>query len=117
MLNKRTWRRGGRSLGPRVAAGLFCLANPLSAAAQDGAPTDIAPLPEIKVSAKKQTPKPSAAKRGAARTTQAASAAPAPAPGAPTPAQAALDRKMQVMDQSRENLLPEAGRLVLHHYA
>jgi hypothetical protein len=35
--------------------------------------------------------------------------APAPAPGAPTSAQAAFDRKMQVMDQSRENVLPKIG--------
>jgi outer membrane receptor protein involved in Fe transport len=111
MLNKGTRRRGRPSLAPGVAgAGLLCLASTLSAAAQDGPATELAPLPEIKVTTQKQAPKRAAAKRSVAPATRAASAAPAAAPpGAPTPAQAALDRKMQVMDQSRENLLPKAG--------
>jgi len=50
------------------------------------------------VSAPKTKPKP-----------RAAAAAPAPQPGAPTPAQAALDAKMQGLDQARDNLLPKIG--------
>jgi outer membrane receptor protein involved in Fe transport len=107
------------ALATGITAGLFCLAGTLGAGAQDGsikdtaappeAKTDDAPLPEIKVNTtKKQAPKRvQAARPGVAH--MAAQAAPAPPPGAPTPAQAALDRKMEVMDQSRENLLPKLG--------
>jgi outer membrane receptor protein involved in Fe transport len=119
-------RRDAAALAAGIATGLFCLANTTNAAAQEGAPTDTPstnkPLPEINVAAKKQPPKRTAAKQGATRRS-AARAAPAPtaaaapnataptgtAPGAATPAQAALDRKMAVMDQSRENLLPKLG--------
>ena len=77
--------------------GLFCLANTF-AAAQDAPASEAIPLPEIKVTAEKQKPK-----------REAAQAVPAVVPGAPTAAQAALDRKMQTLDQSRENLLPKIG--------
>jgi outer membrane receptor protein involved in Fe transport len=112
------------ALAPAIGAALFCLANPLGAATQDApkqdapkqdtpkdeATKDATPLPEIKVIAKKETPKRAPAKRVAAKGGAAAAPAQAaPAPGAPTAAQAALDRKMQVMDQSRENLLPKLG--------
>jgi len=40
-----------------------------------------------------------------------AEATPASASGAPTPAQAALDRKIDMMDQSRENLMLKLGTL------
>jgi outer membrane receptor protein involved in Fe transport len=85
-----------------------------AAPAQTGRAQD-APLPEIKVTANKPAPKPTTAKRGTATATRAAPAGPAapataaPVPGAPTPAQAALDRKMEVLDQARENLLPKLG--------
>ncbi|MGP0092738.1 MAG: TonB-dependent receptor [Xanthobacteraceae bacterium] len=107
------------ALAPAIGAALFCVANPVGAAAQDApkqdapkdeATKDATPLPEIKVIAKKETPKRAPARRAAAKGGAAAAAAQAaPAPGAPTAAQAALDRKMQVMDQSRENLLPKLG--------
>jgi outer membrane receptor protein involved in Fe transport len=94
---------------------LFCLASTLGAAAQDEATDGATPLPEIKVTTNKQTPKHTAAKRSAAPASPAASPGTEPVsgaetgPGAPNAAQAALDRKMQVMDQSRENLLPKIG--------
>jgi outer membrane receptor protein involved in Fe transport len=115
---------GAAALAPGIVAGLFCLANTLDAAAQDeatkdtpsaetkGTPSTDNTLPEINVAAKKQTRKRRAAKQGATRPSAARPAAAAPAataPGAPTPAQAPLDRKMAVMDQSRENLLPKIG--------
>jgi hypothetical protein len=66
-------------------------------------------LPELKVTANKRKPKPATARR--VTTPQTASVAPAAPAGAAqgTPAQAALDRKMEVLDQSRENLLPKLG--------
>jgi outer membrane receptor protein involved in Fe transport len=94
---------------------LFCLASTLGAAAQDEATDGATPLPEIKVTTKKQTPKHTAAKPSAAPTSPAASPPTEPVSesetgaGAPNAAQAALDRKMQVMDQSRESLLPKIG--------
>ena len=69
------------------------------------------PLPEIKVTAKRQPPKQAAPKRGA--TPQTANVTSAAAPSGPeqqgTPAQAALDNKMKTLDQERENLLPKIG--------
>jgi outer membrane receptor protein involved in Fe transport len=66
-------------------------------------------LPELKVTAKKKLPKPPASRHAA--TPQNGNVAPAaPAEGVQgTPAQAALDRKMEVLDQSREKLLPKLG--------
>jgi hypothetical protein len=71
-------------------------------------------LPEIKVTAKKQGPKQAASKRGppsggAPPQTTSATQAARPATGGLTPAQAALDRKMRALDESRENLLPKLG--------
>jgi hypothetical protein len=65
------------ALAPEIAAGLFCLANTLDAAAQDDATNAATPLPEIKVTTNKQTPKPKrpAAKRGVAPVSQGASPA------------------------------------------
>jgi outer membrane receptor protein involved in Fe transport len=94
---------------------LFCLASTLGAVAQDKATDGATALPEIKVTTNKQTPKHPAAKPSAAPASPAASPATEPVSGsetgagAPNAAQAALDRKMQVMDQSRENLLPKIG--------
>jgi outer membrane receptor protein involved in Fe transport len=83
--------------------------------AQDEETNGATSLPEIKVTTEKQTPKHTAAKRSAAPASRAASTGTEPVsgsetgPGAPNAAQSALDRKMQVMDQSRENLLPKVG--------
>jgi outer membrane receptor protein involved in Fe transport len=106
-------RKSALALG--FAAGLCYLANTLGAAAQDEATKGATPLPEIKVTTKKQTQRRAAAKRNAVPTSQEAPPGTGPetgletGPGAPNAAQAALDRKMQVMDQSRENLLPKVG--------
>ena len=81
-----------------VATALLCMSGATELHAQDAPAHETVPLPEIQVTAEKQTPK-----------RNAPQAAPATVPGAPTAAQAALDRKMQVMDQSRENLLPKIG--------
>jgi hypothetical protein len=111
------------SLVSGIAIGLYFLANS-PAVAQEEAGTDEAPapemgkrteqLPEIKVMAKKQTPKQAASKRaapsgGAPPQTSSATQAALPATGGVTPAQAALDRKMGALDESRENLLPKLG--------
>jgi len=107
------WRLPSLALG--IVGGLCYLANTLGAAAQDEATKDATPLPEIKVTTKKQAQRPAAAKRGAAPASQEAPPGTGSetgletAPGAPNAAQAALDSKMQVMDQSRENLLPKVG--------
>ena len=69
-----------------------------------------ATIPEIVVTAPKQKPKPkivAAPHRTAPAAAAAASAA--PAAGAPTAAEAALDAKMQSMDQARDDLLPKIG--------
>ncbi|HUZ33792.1 MAG TPA: TonB-dependent receptor [Xanthobacteraceae bacterium] len=58
-------------------------------------------LPPIVVTAARHKPKPKPKPNAA----QAAAAQ----PNAPTPAQAALDAKMQAMDQARDNLLPKIG--------
>ena len=103
------------ALAPGIAAGLFYLTNTFGAAAQDEATKDATPLPEIKVTTEKQTQRRAAPKRSTAPTSQEVSTATGPdtgletGPGAPNAAQAALDRKMQVMDESRENLLPKVG--------
>jgi outer membrane receptor protein involved in Fe transport len=106
------------SLVSAFAIGLCFLANSL-AIAQDEGGRDTAPapemekgtelLPEVKVTAKKQPPKQAAPKRAATPQTANVTSAAPPGTGEGTPAQAALDRKMQVLDQSRENLLPKLG--------
>jgi outer membrane receptor protein involved in Fe transport len=63
-------------------------------------------LPLIVVSAPRQKPKPKSKPSA-----QAAQPAPQQA-NAPTPAQAALESKMQAMDQARDNLLPKIGATV-----
>jgi outer membrane receptor protein involved in Fe transport len=85
------------------------------------APSTIAPetqpaanntqLPQITVTAPKPQSKPRVAQPAASSQPQSAGTqtSQAPATGAPTAAQAALDVKMQAMDQSRENILPKIG--------
>jgi outer membrane receptor protein involved in Fe transport len=102
-----------------IAIGLYFLANALAVAQDEGGTGAARPpemekgteqLPEIKVTAKRQVPKrPAAPVRGAPSQTPGATQAAAPATGGPTPAQAALDYRMGVLDQSRENLLPKLG--------
>ena len=106
-------------LVPGMAAGLVCVADPTPAMAQDVAANDAAALPPIEVSAPTEKPKRAPAKRpasaravsnrGANRTSQTAQEAPVAGAGAATPAQAALDRKMQGFDQSRDHVLTKLG--------
>ncbi len=106
-------------LAPGVAAGMLCFADPTPAMAQDVAANDAAALPPIEVTAPTEKPKRSAVKRpasaravsnrGANRTSQTAQEAPVAGAGAATPAQAALDRKMQGFDQSRDHVLTKLG--------
>jgi outer membrane receptor protein involved in Fe transport len=106
------------SLISSVTIWLCFLANS-PAIAQDAGGKETAPapemqqgteeLPELVLTAKKKLPKPPASRHAA--TPQNGNVAPAaPAEGVQgTPAQAALDRKMEVLDQSREKLLPKLG--------
>jgi outer membrane receptor protein involved in Fe transport len=104
---------------PGMAAGLVCVADPTPAMAQDVAANDAAALPPIEVTAPTEKPKRAPAKRpasaravsnrGANRTSQTAQEAPVAGAGAATPAQAALDRKMQGFDQSRDHVLTKLG--------
>ena len=99
-----------------VAAGLIGLANPTIALAQGSGMTH---LPDVVVDAPAQKPaKPlvkrrsstrAASNRGTGRTNQQVQEAAPAGAGAPTPAEAALDRKMQVFDQSRDHLSPKLG--------
>jgi outer membrane receptor protein involved in Fe transport len=106
-------------LVPGMAASLVCIADPAPAMAQDVAANDATALPPIEATAPTENPKRSPAKRpasaravsnrGANRTSQTAQEAPAAGTGAPTPAQAALHRKMQGFDQSRDHVLTKLG--------
>ena len=99
-----------------AAAGLLGLSGPNAASAQVAAATD---LPAIVVVDPAKKPKREAAKRvaaarlasagGTGRAGQPAQEAPVAGAGAPTPAQAALDRKMQGFDASREHVLTKLG--------
>ena len=101
-------------LVPAIAAGLLCLANPKAALAQDGAAlppivvVDPAKKPK-RVPAKRPASTRAVSNRGNGRNSQPAQEAAIAGAGTPTPAQAALDRKMQGFDQSRDNLLPKLG--------
>jgi outer membrane receptor protein involved in Fe transport len=101
-----------------VAAVLFSLADPNAACAQDqnGGKQDLPPVVVVaptqrpkRAPAKPVTPTRSVSNRGTGRTNQPAREAPVAGAGAPTPAEAALDRKMQGFDQSRDHLEPKLG--------
>ena len=101
-----------------IAASLFCFANPVGALAQDTA-KEAAALPPVvidspqpkpkRVAARRPAPTRAVSTRGADRAGQVAQQAPLAGAGAPTPAQAALDRKMQGFDQSRDHVLTKLG--------
>ena len=99
-------------LAPGIAAGLWCVTRPIAAVAED-----VKTLPEVVVVRPADKPKPRLpAKRTAARdvasrgTGRAGAQAPAVAgAGAATASEAALDRKMQGFDQSRDHMLPKLG--------
>jgi outer membrane receptor protein involved in Fe transport len=102
-----------------IAASLFCFANPVVALAQDTTAKEGAALPPVvidspqpkpkRVAARRPAPTRAVSTRGADRAGQVAQQAPVVGAGAPTPAQAALDRKMQGFDQSRDHMLPKLG--------
>jgi outer membrane receptor protein involved in Fe transport len=101
-------------LVPTIAAGLLCLASPNAALAQDGAAlppivvVDPAKKPK-RTPVKRSTSTRAVSNRGAGRSSQPVREAAVAGAGAPTPAEAALDRKMQGFDQSRDHLLPKLG--------
>jgi outer membrane receptor protein involved in Fe transport len=103
-------------LTPSIAAGFLCMVNAKTASAQDSGAKD---LPAIVVVGSPKKPKRAPAKpvaasrpvftRGTGRTSHPVQQAPVAGAGAPTPAQAALDRKMEGFDQSRNHILPNFG--------
>jgi outer membrane receptor protein involved in Fe transport len=103
-------------LASGAVVGLACLVNPNVASAQDGGAKELPPI-EVTAPAKKQQRVPAkrvaasrtVSTRGTGRNNQPAQEAPVAGAGAPTPAQAALDRKMQGFDQSRDHILPKFG--------
>jgi outer membrane receptor protein involved in Fe transport len=117
----------GRSCTPRrgtaallgTAASLLCLAGPTASTAQDVAPKETTALPAIEVTAPTEKPKRApatrpaatraAANRGSGRGGQTGQEASVAGAGATTAGQAALDRKMQGFDQSREHVLTKLG--------
>jgi outer membrane receptor protein involved in Fe transport len=103
-------------LTPGVLAGLFCFGDPITALAQDDSAKDLPPIvvvdPEKKpkrVPARRTAPVRIVSSRGTGRTDRPAQEAAVTGAGAPTPAQAALDRKMQGFDESRDHILPKFG--------
>jgi outer membrane receptor protein involved in Fe transport len=106
-------------LAPWVAASLLCFAGPTASTAQDVAAKETTELPAIEVTAPAEKPKrapasrPAAtravANRGTGRAGQTGQEATVAGAGATTAGQAALDRKMQGFDQSREHVLTKLG--------
>jgi outer membrane receptor protein involved in Fe transport len=98
-----------------LAAGLFCLLDSCAASAQENGPKELpaievdAPAIKQKPPAKRAVPARAVSARGKGQNNQPAQEAPAAGTGAPTPAQAALDRKMEGFDQSRDHILPKFG--------
>jgi len=98
---------------------LLCLAGPTASMAQDVAPKETTALPAIEVTAPTEKPKRApasrpaatraAANRGTGRAGQAGQEASVAGGGATTAGQAALDRKMQGFDQSRDHVLTKLG--------
>ena len=98
---------------------MLCLAGPTASMAQDVAPKETTALPAIEVTAPTEKPKRApasrpaatraAANRGTGRAGQAGQEASVAGGGATTAGQAALDRKMQGFDQSREHVLTKLG--------
>jgi outer membrane receptor protein involved in Fe transport len=103
-------------LTPAIAAGLLWVANPNAASAQDSGAKDLPPIVVVdptqkpkRAPAKRAVPARTVSSRGTGRANQSAQEATVAGAGAATPAQAALDRKMQGFDQSRDHLQPKFG--------
>jgi outer membrane receptor protein involved in Fe transport len=99
-----------------TAIGVLCLAFPVSAFAQESSqPNSTTALPPVVVTDAAKKPKRAAAKKPAAQTASSRGSGQANQPSqdagvnATTPAQAALDRRMQGFDQSREHILTKLG--------
>ena len=98
---------------------MLCLAGPTASMAQDVAPKETTALPAIEVTAPTEKPKRApasrpaatraAANRGTGRGGQTGQEASVAGAGATTAGQAALDRKMQGFDQSRDHVLTKLG--------
>jgi hypothetical protein len=116
-VSSRSHRSSAAVLTPAVVAGLLCLVNSKAAPAQDRGAGELppvvveAPLKQPKRAPVKRIAAPRAvSSRGTGRAGQPAQPEPVAGLGAPpTPAQAALDRKMQGFDQSRDHILPKLG--------
>jgi outer membrane receptor protein involved in Fe transport len=114
--HSKLYRSSAAVLTLGVAAGLLCVATPNVALAQDSSVKDLPPIVVVdptqkpkRAPAKRIAPTRTVSSRGTGRTRQPAQDAPVAGAGGPTPAQAALDRKMQGFDQSRDHLSPQAG--------
>jgi len=111
--------RSAALLLPAMAASLSFLAGPTAVMAEDAATKDAAALPAIVVvdpneklkraAAKRASPTRTVSSRGSGRSNQPAQEAPVAGAGAATPAQAALDRRMQGFDASRDHVLTKLG--------
>src|SRR5580698_9993127 len=108
--------RSMATLTPHVLAGLFCLGNPSAALAQDEAAKDLPPIVVVDPNkkpkhepVKRTAPARVVSNRGTGRNERPAQEAPVTGAGATTAAQAALDRKMQGFDQSRDHVLTKLG--------
>jgi outer membrane receptor protein involved in Fe transport len=95
---------------------LLCFADSSATLAQEGGARDLPPITVIdpakkpkRAPAKRLAPVRAVSNRGAGRNSQPTREAAVAGAGAPTPAEAALDRKMQGFDQSRDHLLPTLG--------
>ena len=115
--HRRLYRRSVTMLTCGVAAGLLGLTHSNTALAQGSGGQDLPAIVVVdptqkpkRAPVKRTAPARAASSRGSGRTSQqpVQEAAVAGA-GAPTPAEAALDRKMQGFDQSRDHLSPKLG--------
>jgi outer membrane receptor protein involved in Fe transport len=99
-----------------VAICILCSANPRTVGAQDAATTNLPPVVVETDKQAKRAPakkrvaaKPTVSNRGGTRTDQSAQETPTAGAAGQTSAQAALDRKMEGFDQSRDHILTKLG--------
>jgi hypothetical protein len=101
------------ALASGTAVGLLCFGCPISALAEESSPTTLPPIVVVDTAKKPKhaAPKKPAMARATPSTGSGQANQPAQEAGisATTPAQAALDRKMQGFDQSRDHILTKLG--------
>jgi outer membrane receptor protein involved in Fe transport len=101
------------ALASGTAVGLLCFGCPISALAEESSPTTLPPIVVVDTAKKPRhaAPKKPATARATTSTGSGQANQPAREAGisATTPAQAALDRKMQGFDQSRDHILTKLG--------